>query len=306
MGIYSRDYIRNDPRGWSQQWLTSGCKWLIVANVVVFVLQLATTRTVLIQTEDGIYPARIGVVTTAFELDPVQVTHGQFWRLVTYAFCHDTGNLFHILFNMLFLFWFGETLERMYGTREFVLFYLVGALASGVVFVAMEFILGGMHPAVGASGAVMAILTLYAMHFPRNEVYIWGIIRLQIRFLVLIYLIYDLYPVLLALGDGQSHDNVAHAAHLGGLAFGFTYYRLGWRFDRLVGGLKKWQLPRRIKRPESIRIYEPPAEPAENLNAQVDKILEKIHAHGEASLSEQERNVLRNASERYKGNPRAH
>jgi membrane associated rhomboid family serine protease len=304
MGINSRDYIRNDPRGWQGQWITSGCKWLIIINVVVFVLQLIVTRTAYVATPEGIEIERASIVTTALELDPLPLLHGQIWRLVTYAFCHDRSSVFHILFNMLLLFWFGETLERMYGTREFILFYLVAALASALAFLGLEMVLGGMHPMLGASGAVMAVVALYATHFPRNEIYIWGIVRVQIRFLVLFYLIFDLYPVLLVLGGGQSYDNVAHAAHLGGLAFGFAYYRFGWRFDRLLGGLKQWKPPRRIKRPESIRIYEPPAEPVENLTAQVDKILEKIHAHGEASLSEQERDVLRNASERYKGNPR--
>ena len=76
-------------------------------------------------------------VTSLLELDPESVLGGQVWRLVTYGFCHDPHSPLHILFNMLFVLWFGATLERMYGTREFVLFYLAAVVISGVAFLAL-------------------------------------------------------------------------------------------------------------------------------------------------------------------------
>lgn len=289
MGIYNRDYFRNDQRRFSPSWLASGYKVLIAANVVVYVLQLVSPQ-----------------VTDLFELAPGSVLQGQVWRLVTYAFCHDPHSPLHILFNMLFLAWFGATLERMYGTREFLLFYFVAAFASGLAFFALALALGNPTPAIGASGAVMAVVVLYAIHFPRDEVYLLGLIRLQIRFLVLFYLIFDLWPVLAALGGESRSDGVAHAAHLGGLAFGCAYYYFGLRIDRAFDTFKRFQLPRiRVKKPpESIRLYDPSAERTENLNVKVDAILEKIQAHGEASLTEQEREILRTASQRYKENLR--
>lgn len=293
MGIYNRDYFRNDQRRWRPGGLASGYKWLIAANVIVYVLQFV-----------------VPVVTPLFDLAPAEVMGGQVWRLLTYAFCHDPRSPLHILFNMLFLAWFGATLERMYGTREFVLFYLVGAIASGVAFLGLAFASGDPTPAIGASGAVMAVVVLYAIHFPRDEVYVLGLIRLQIRYLVLIYLVFDLWPVLGALGAGSRSDGVAHAAHLGGLAFGFLYQRFGLRLDRFGNGFK-WLQSTRIrmrKRPESVRLYEPSSPSSEtlspNLDVQVDAILEKIQAHGEASLTDRERDVLRMASQRYKENQR--
>lgn len=289
MGIYNRDYFRNDQRRWSGGWLANGYKWLIAANVIVYVLQLVVPG-----------------VTDLLELTPALVCEGQVWRLLTYAFCHDPRSPLHILFNMLFLVWFGPTLERMYGLREFVLFYLVGALASGVAFLALALAMGDPSPAIGASGAVMAVVVLYAIHFPRDEVYFF-LIRLQIRYLVLIYLVFDLWPVLGALRRETRSDGVAHAAHLGGLAFGFLYHRFGLRLDRGWDSLKRLRVPRlrTRKRPESVRLYEPPpAERSENLDVKVDAILEKIQSHGEASLTDQERDVLRMASQRYKENLR--
>jgi membrane associated rhomboid family serine protease len=315
MGIYSRDYYRNDQRSWQEQWLTSGCKWLIAANIIVLVAQLLFTREEIrkVQTDQGVLPVQqhVSIVEEALELSPNRVNHGEVWRLVTYAFCHSTGGVMHILFNMLFLAWFGMTLERMYGTREFVLFYFVGALASGLTFYLLALILGDEVPAVGASGAVMAIVMLYAVHFPREEIFLLGLIRVQIRFLVLFYVAYDLFPVLAALGGSNSSDGVAHSAHLGGLAFGFAYHHFGLRLDRLsaagLGRLRSVRSKiRAARRPESIRIYEPPPrQPAANLEQQVDAILEKMFAHGEASLTDSERELLKQASERYKGNPRS-
>ncbi len=290
MGIYNRDYFRNDQRPWREGWLASGFKWIVAANIVVFVLQILVPD-----------------VTDLLDLSPVLVLHGQVWRLVTYAFCHDPHNPLHILFNMLFVVWFGATLEQMYGTREFVLFYFVGAFASGLAHLALALALKDPTPAIGASGAVMAIVALYAVHFPRHEVYLFLMLRVQIRFLVLIYVVFDLLPVLRALnGDGGS-DGVAHAAHLGGLAFGFAYHYFGFRLDRGWEAIKRLQAPRiRLKRPpESVRLYEPSEEDhSENLDVKVDAILEKIQAHGEASLTDQEREVLRRASQRYKENLR--
>jgi membrane associated rhomboid family serine protease len=307
MGIYSRDYVRDDRRGWSASggWGTPGCRWIIVANIVVFVLQIVTTRRTELVYEDRVIVRPASVVTQALELDPVRTVHGEIWRLVTYSFCHDaSGGLpLHILFNMLFVGWWGTTLERMYGTREFVLFYLTAAFASGLAFLGMSFVLGPT-PAIGASGAVMAIMALYAIFFPRDEIFLFFLLRVQIRFVVLAYLIFDLLPVLQALSGDTRSDGVAHAAHLGGLAFGFAYHRFGWRLERLTGAITPLFNKRAWIRPRHVKVYRPPEEAPQNFDLKVDAILDKIHAQGEASLTDQERDILRKASERYKSNQR--
>src|SRR5439155_4260942 len=175
MGVESRDYYRqrNSYDGawgdWGLYHLTPVVKWIIIVNVVVFVLQLFVVRTDPVApldivrqqdpkidrflTEHGTGPAaleelrkthphftemlenaalqaeyypgqRVSLIQEAFALDTRKVMRGQVWRLVTHAFCHDRGDIFHILFNMLFLYWFGCTLESMYTSREFLLFYL--------------------------------------------------------------------------------------------------------------------------------------------------------------------------------------
>jgi membrane associated rhomboid family serine protease len=306
MGIYSRDYLRDDRRGWTAGglWGTPGCKWIIIANIVVFVLQLVTMRPTQYVERNGEMLMLPGgsVVTHALDLDPARLLHGEVWRLVTYSFCHDPGSVLHILFNMLFVGWWGTTLERMYGTREFVLFYLTAAVAAGLAFLGLSLAQGDPTPAIGASGAVMAIMALYAIFFPRDEILLFFFIRVQIRFVVLAYLIFDLLPVLQSFSGAGNRDGVAHAAHLGGLAFGFAYHRFGWRIDRLGGALAPLLNRRRLVRPRHVRVYRPPEEAPQSFDLKVDAILDKIHSQGEASLTEQERDILRKASERYKSN----
>ncbi|MEX2287204.1 MAG: rhomboid family intramembrane serine protease [Planctomycetaceae bacterium] len=291
MGIHSRDYIRNvdGPSGYSGG-SSEAWKKLLIATVVVFVLQLLTRAS--------------GIVETWLALDPDAVEHGQVWRLLTYAFCHETGGglPLHILFNMLFLWWFGKTLESIYGSREFLIFYLVAALVAGLAFFGLALVLKDPSPAIGASGAVMAVVMVYAMHFPRQRIYIWGIIPIEIRWMVAAYVVFDLLPLLNAFSEGPHRDDgIAHSAHLGGLAFGFLYKKYNLRLSELFAGFKRPRFDRVVGRRNKIHIYKPSVpERDDNFDEQVDAILEKISKSGESSLNDREREILKAASQRYK------
>ena len=167
-----------------------------------------------------------------------KVLQGQAWRLLTSSFLHSRDTLLHLLFNMLGLFWFGVALERMMGSREFLLFYFMAAIASSLAFVGLDVVTHHHASALGASGAVMGVLMLYAVNFPRQIIRINFFIPLQIRWFILICVIVDLYPVLLMLRGNSVSDGIAHAAHLGGLALGFFYGRIGWRWESLPGGAR--------------------------------------------------------------------
>ena len=337
MGIENRDYVRGSSSGYDGGYVSYGgygsgmppaCKWILMITIAVFVLQLlwttGPTKSQIARYRDQIVEAierqggdpaehqgeilelvrrferdRYSVAQRAFELAPDKVFPGfQVWRLVTYAFCHSEASVWHIVFNMLALWFFGPTLERMYGTREFTWFYLMGAVAAGLVFMILEqFFLGNLTPVIGASGAVMAVLMLYAIHYPRQIIRIWGIIPIEVRWIVGIFIIVDLFPVLQSLGGRMTGDNVAHSAHLGGLAFGYLYFKFQLRFERLFSGfrLPDMSSKRSVSR-GNLRLYEPP----DNFDAAVDEILQKISKEGEASLSDQEREILKTASQRYK------
>ncbi len=382
VGIYTRDYYRQAHFGDS---IPPTCKNLIIANVVVFLLQIFITRPT---TQDDIHTMierdksvtqhhsarrdkksiakkeapqsesekskpveakpkpdakekknstdeakktqeddvdddeynqyedilRAGVPTMSivqewFELDSNKVVHqGQIWRLITCAFCHDRFSIWHILFNMLFLFWFGKMLEMLYGSREFLLFYLAAAVVSSLCYVGLNLFTHSSVPAIGASGAVMAVVVLYAIHHPYEKIRIYWFFPIEIRWLVAIYIIFDLHPVLLALAGTPMPTGVANAAHLGGAAFGYLYWRYRLRledtWDRVTRQCRIWQaqlqgnarIYRALHREES---------PEEDLDSLVDTILQKLHKEGPSSLSDLERETLRVAADRLRRRPRA-
>ncbi|MCB1097217.1 MAG: rhomboid family intramembrane serine protease [Verrucomicrobiae bacterium] len=306
MGIYNRDYMKDGGSpgsvwgGGSAQW-PPVCKWLIISTAIVFVLQIFSTG------NSG------SVVENWLALDTSGVLHGQIWRLFTSAFCHDPSGLMHILFNMLILWWFGKTLEQRYGSREFLLFYLAGALCASIAFIGIDLASGGFGSAIGASGAVMAVMMLYAAHYPRQRIYIWFVIPVEIRWLVLAYVIFDLFPVLQTLAGNPSGDGIAHSAHLGGLAFGFCYWKFGWYLGPLwervanvflktkpsTGSKKKRASGRKIIPMPGTRQTTGPTSAAA-FEKEVDRILQKIVDKGNSSLTSQERETLLAASERIK------
>ena len=241
--------------------------------------------------------------------------HGQVWRLVTHAFCHDTNTPWHIIFNMLGLWWWGPALESMRGSREFLLFYLGSLLAGALTLVGLDLLTGDRIPAIGASAAVMGVVTLYAYHFPNSVIYIFWVLPLEMRYAVILWALIDLHPVLLELTGQGFSDGVGHAAHLGGMAFGFLYARLGWHLSTLAepisGLVASWSTrqPRRRSN-RNLRVFDPDAEPVgprllqpdepddDRLRDELDEVLRKMHEVGRAGLTPAELAILDQASAR--------
>lgn len=220
------------------------------------------------------------------------------WTLVTYMFVH--GGLWHLLFNMLGLFFFGPPLEASWGSREFVKYYLIcglGAAAATVVFAPGS-------ATVGASGAVLGVMLAFALNWPDAPIYIWGIFPIKAKWLVGII---GLFALMSAVEGAR--DGVAHLAHLGGLVTGLVYLKLDWRGGQALEGLKKKVSRPRITVVEGGRPKGPPPKPGrrrpeeeERLLDEVDRVLDKISQHGMASLSSEERTLLDDVSRRYRRN----
>ena len=292
MGIYDREYYRREGPSFLGSIRTGqACKWLILINIAVFVLQIATNKS--------------GVITDALLLDSDAVLHGEVWRLLTYAFLHDPHSWSHILFNMLFLWWFGNDVEGIYGKREFLTFYLVSALVGGIVFVlAARAGLSTAHKCLGASGAVTAVLVLCALHFPSRVILIMFILPVPIWAFVLLQVAQDAFAFF-----GQRETGTAVSVHLGGALFAFCYYKGHWRLSSLWGYVRDWQ--HRLSRPR-LRVYReqpPPAMSAvaapeadgnDQLEEQLDAVLDKVARSGQNSLTDNERGILMRASEIYR------
>lgn len=286
MGIYDREYYRRTTSGSA---LFGGmapvCKGLILANFLVFVAQVLTYR----------HPVD---VTQWLELKPdLVVSQFQIWRLLTAAFCHAPNSLFHILFNMLFLWWFGQALEAMYGSREFLTFYLTAAMLASLGFVGLAAYTRDATPMIGASGAVMAVVMLYSLYYPRHKILLFFVIPVEIRWVAVGYVIFSTMPVLQALGEGVVQGQTAHVAHLAGLAYGYLYKRYDLRFGHWFDNFRLPRLSRTFGPRRKLRVYREPQE--DSLDKRVDEILAKISQQGEASLTDEERNTLIQASRRY-------
>jgi membrane associated rhomboid family serine protease len=308
MGIYDREYYRREGPGFLS-FAGHGlvCKWLILINVACFVIQLATeSRRPMgfVGVDDQGIPIVVpkqGWFTDTLMLKTREVLqHGQVWRLLTYAFLHDPGSLWHIVFNMLFLWWFGKDMEDLYGSREFLAFYLVSAFLGGCAFVAFA-----DGNCIGASGAVTAVMVLFAFHYPTHVIYLWFLIPIPIWLFVGFQVLQDLI-----IFTGQIKTQTAVTVHLAGAGFGFLYYKFQWRLITLGTRVRSWfqerSRPRlRVYREEDVSRPAPVTAPLsgdfdEHLEAKLDAVLEKVARFGKDSLTEPERQILLRASEVYK------
>jgi len=183
---------------------------LIAANVALFMLQ-------------SVVPGLIG----PFALWPLGtggVAAPSFmpWQLVTYAFLH--GSFLHLGFNMFALYMFGSAVERVFGTRRYMVFYFVSVVSAAITQLVFAMLAGGVYPTIGASGGVFGLLLAYGMYFPHNRVMLlFPPIPLPARVFVTIYAVLELF-----LGVTGSQEGVAHFAHLGGMIGGYLLLRF-WR-----------------------------------------------------------------------------
>jgi membrane associated rhomboid family serine protease len=181
-------------------------KALILANVVVFGLQYLLGP--IIQYYFALWPPQ-------FERPPFQV-----WQLLTYGFMH--GNFMHLFFNMFALFMFGSDVERLFGPKRYLIYYLASVVGAALMhLIVVSFANLPPAPVVGASGAVFGILLAFGMAWPHRKLILIPIpIPMPAWLFVTLYGLLELY-----LGITQTSQGVAHFAHLGGMATGFVLIR---------------------------------------------------------------------------------
>jgi len=294
MGIESREYLRDDDNGYGQQPAAAPMSIvtkIIIATGAVFVLQVLSAG------RNG----DVSFFDKWFVLQSDGLFSGHFWKLLSYAFLHDTGNLLHIVMNMLILFMMGRAVVPVTGEREFLWFYCAAAIFAGICSVCFYRFMGIDPNIVGASGAVLATFTLFALHYPRQKLYIFGIVPVEARWLLVAYVLYDAVPVMQSVYNGQmGASRVAHSAHLGGLLFGWLYFRWNMRFSTWWDQFARRTSSTVKAKKTGLRVYNPKVQPESDLSGRVDEILAKISEHGESCLTDRERRILRQASEQMK------
>ncbi|MFP4115114.1 MAG: rhomboid family intramembrane serine protease [Spirochaetota bacterium] len=150
------------------------------------------------------------------------------WQPFTYMFVH--GGTWHLLFNMLGIFFFGIQLERRIGSDEFLLFYLLNGTLAGLLSFGVYVLTGTYNVAlVGASGAVFAVLLAFATYYPHSNILLFGILPIRAPILVIGYAALELFNTLTRTGG-----NVAHMTHLIGFAVGFLYLVVRLRINPIT------------------------------------------------------------------------
>jgi membrane associated rhomboid family serine protease len=225
------------------------------------------------------------------------------WQLVTYMFMH--GGLMHLLFNMFALWMFGMELENSWGSKKFLVYYLICGIGAGLsnLFVTPFFTTAA--PTVGASGAIYGVLIAFGMLFPDRPILIYFLIPIRARYFVLIYIGLEVYAGVTGSGDG-----IAHFAHLGGAAVGYTYLLIDQKrmpFASLINGAReKLYSTQRKERPDdrfsrtsiSNATYHDIDDDTRITQQKIDDILDKISRSGYPSLTEEEKRILFEASKK--------
>jgi membrane associated rhomboid family serine protease len=214
----------------------------------------------------------------------------QVYQLLTYGFLHSPNDLWHIALNMFALWLFGREVEARYGAREYLAFYLAAIIVAGVVWTVAEIPTGVFATMMGASGAVSAVVILFAVNFPYRTVLFFFIIPMPMWVAAVIIVAMD------AFGAVNRSGTVAYTAHLGGAAFGFLYYKWRLRLERWLPG-QTWRVG--LRRRPKLRVVDSDSVDYNATDRRVDEILQKIQEHGQDSLTSRERSILEEASREY-------
>ncbi len=182
-------------------------KYLLIANAVVFLLQLLTGRALIYLGSLIPYHTFVG---------------GQIWRTCTYMFLHSPVNFFHIIFNMFILWQFGLVIENIFGSRRFLLFYLICGVGSSLFSLFSLFDpVARFIPVIGASGAVIGVLTAYAYFFPHSKVLLFFVIPVNVKIVVIGYAIISFFGAF-----GAGGGTISHLTHLGGIVVAYIYLKI--------------------------------------------------------------------------------
>ena len=242
-------------------------KTLLISNVAVFFLTYLLT---------GAIAGYLGLVPK-FVWSRLMI-----WQLFTYMFLH--GGFWHILMNMFILWMFGSDLERAWGSKEFLRYYIICGVGAGLFNVILE--PNSVIPIIGASGAIYGILAAFALMYPNRLVYIYFMFPVKVKYLVIFLAVMTLF---LSIQGGRG--NIAHLAHLGGLLVGYLYLKSNLQHKSLKSKFSEFMYKQKMEK--ATRNFQK----EQKLMEEVDRILDKINKIGYNKLTRQEKKTLEDASD---------
>ena len=242
---------------------TDAIKVLISVNFAIFILQSISTSETMFFSNFGLVPKLVW-------------SQLKIWQPFTYMFFH--GDIWHVLINMFVLWMFGSELERAWGKKQFLRFYFITGVGSGLG--TMLFGLHSIVPIVGASGAIYGVLLAYGVMFPNRTVYLYGIIPIKsIWFVIGI-------GAIAFFSSFNNFTNISHLTHLFGMIIGYFYLKRPVHFRALWFSVFKKVLEYRIQNQEKKISHS--IEMEKDLNS----LLDKINKEGFSSLTQEEEERL--------------
>jgi len=285
-------------------------KYLLISNIGVFILQFFFLDTL----KAGSVPVG-DLFVKNFALFTYESPFFRPWQLFTYMYMH--GGFSHLFFNMFALWMFGMELENMWGSKTFFIFYTVCGVGAGIANAFLAPLVSYIPPnvpTVGASGSIYGVLIAFGMIFPNRYIYIYFMLPIKAKYLVIIYILIEVFAV-----ASQSQSGIAHIAHLGGGVVGFLYVYFILNkgkpkffknqgqdnnvFNNLRDMFEKKPEPPRYEPPKNVydanfedlskSKYEDDMRRNEKeAQKRIDAILDKLGANGYASLTEEEKRIL--------------
>ena len=252
---------------------TDAIKTLISVNFAIFILQSISSSEIIFFSNFGLVPKLVW-------------SQLKIWQPFTYMFFH--GDIWHVLINMFVLWMFGSELERVWGKKNFLRFYFITGVGSGLG--TMLFGLQSTIPIVGASGAIYGVLLAYGVMFPNRTVYLYGIIPIKsIWFVIGI-------GVIAFFSSFNNFTNISHLTHLFGMIIGYLYLKRPVHFRSLWFSVFKKVLEYRIQNQEKEISH------SVEIEKDLNSILDKINREGFKSLTqEEEERLYKNSKNLSKG-----
>ena len=255
------------------QLFTDAIKILISINLIVYVFQSLAGK-------EDVFFRLFGLVPNVF------ISELMLWQPLTYMFFHapfySNVGISHILLNMLGLWVFGRELEQAWGKNNFLKYYFVTGIGSGLV--TFLFQINSDSPVIGASGAVYGVLLAYGLSYPNRMLYIWGIIPVKSLWLVIIMGAIAFFGLL------GNADGISHVTHISGMVIGYFMLNKKWRWRELLFKIRKKTIEFQVQR------HEEKVAKKFMLKKDIDLILDKIQKEGFSSLTSKEKNKLYDAS----------
>lgn len=257
---------------------------IITANVLVFLVQTFSGPAA-----DNFIISNLGFSTqwnTAL-FEP--------WRFVTYMFLH--GGVFHILFNMLWLWWMGRAVEETLGSRFFTFIYFGSGIGGALLDIPLSLIFG-QSLVIGASGAVFGVMVAFAVLYPRMPIMLFLLPPIEARFVVGGLIVLQLLFI-------SSGGPIARSVHLGGALCGFLIMKSRYKsygMSDLFAGFEKFMSHRRRKsgkvKNDSMHSVSEADVVDETKQDELDRILDKISKSGYQGLTDEEKRILFELSKR--------